>query len=38
MIKKLTDENKTPAIIFQKNNIPCLKLVRKLSKLLDPSR
>jgi superfamily II DNA or RNA helicase len=35
IIRKLTEENKTPAIIFQKNNIACLKLVRKLSSLLD---
>lgn len=35
MIRKLIETNKTPAIIFQKNNIACLKLVRKLSKLLD---
>jgi superfamily II DNA or RNA helicase len=35
IIRKLTEENKTPAIIFQKNNIACLKLVRKLSALLD---
>ncbi len=35
IIRKLIETNKTPAIIFQKNNIACLKLVRKLSKLLD---
>ncbi len=35
IIRKLIETNKTPAIIFQKNNIACLKIVRKLSKLLD---
>lgn len=35
IIRKLTDVNKIPAIIFQKNTIACLKLVRKLSSQLD---
>ena len=35
MIKKLIETNKTPAIIFQKNNLACLKLVRNLSKMID---
>jgi hypothetical protein len=35
MITKLIETNKTPAIIFQKNNLACLKLVRNLSKMID---
>lgn len=35
VIKKLSDENKTPSIIFQQNTISCLKIVRKLSETID---
>ena len=35
LMKHLNVENKTPAIIFQKNTILCLKIARKLSDQID---
>jgi len=35
LIEKLQEDNKFPAIIFQKNTISCLELVKKLSLDLD---
>jgi len=35
LIFKLKEENKTPVIIFQKNTLACLRMVRKFAKTID---